>query len=169
MNRFLNLRHVVGQTRDQAAGFQFVEIGEGEGLRLAEKGFAQIGAEGLHGDRGENAVSDAADRADRGETDHQQPGVQHKGQIQIRDSLIDDALHKARLQHIHRDFDSHQQRGQRDPMPIWLEKSQYAVFGLHCILAPRQGAVRIAACPAMFAPEPNLKSSPEPIPRPRKL
>ncbi len=121
-NDILHLGDVVGEARDQLAGLQFVDVGEGEHLHASIERAAQVCAETLGGEDGEEGAADAADDARKGRADHPEAGLKDDSQVRVGDAHVDDALEQARLHEVHRHFQHHEQGGEGRPYPVGLEE-----------------------------------------------
>ena len=112
----LHLADVAGGAHEQLPGLHAIQVAEGERLHLAHEVAADVRA-GLHPHaHGEDDVGDRDERLDHGDAEHQQCGVDDKGQVLSADALINDALGQAGDRQIG-GHHAHQQQQRRDGLP----------------------------------------------------
>ena len=120
-DRRLDLTDVVAESRDERARRKFVGLLEGKPHYFFEKLFAEIVAEVLRGEVGENAGKNAAARAEKNEEYHLDPGRNDDVDVFAENAVVDYSRHKVRLQKIHPDLAEHEDRRKKAPFAVFFE------------------------------------------------
>src|SRR5665811_725010 len=85
----------------------------------------------LGGEQREHGAYRPTEQPDERDADHQQSGFDDDVAVVFGNADIDHALHKTRLDQVHRDFERHEQRRENRPFPVRLEKCQQASERAH--------------------------------------